>query len=215
MLRPVAGPLQVQSLAPPHPQVLSAASTYGSSFGAVAEASVGLEGRVYQDSTSTTTPQASLPSVTTTAPQSSTTSLATPGSSGAATPALSEDERASAFSSAGATEVASSLARSGSVRSSRSTRSVGSTASNASGASSRRVYPIYNLEFHTLHHSVIVDAVTEERVARIHKRGVEVTDFAMLDVSGTTFKRLTPRTWLIYFTLAFTAGDIRQTLRYS
>lgn len=178
MLRPVAGPLQVQSLAPPQPQ-LHSASTYGSSFGAVAEASVGLQ----DDST----PRTSLPALTTTAPDSSTTS--TPGSSGTGTPAgVSDDEPSSAWSSG--TELASSLSRSASVRSSRSARSIGSTSSNTSGTSSRRVYPVYNLEFHTLHHSVIVDAVTEERVARIHKRGVEVTDFAMLDVSDPPASQL-------------------------
>lgn len=173
MLRPVAGPLQVQSLAPPQPQ-LSAASTYGSSFGAVAEASVGGH---FPDSA----PQTGLPSVTTTSPGAST--LTTPASSGTGTPAISDDERTSAWSSG--TEVASSLNRSSSVRSSRSARSTASISSNASGANSRRVYPVYNLEFHTLHHSVIVDAVTEERVARIHKRGMEVADFAMLDVRSS------------------------------
>lgn len=167
MLRPVAGPLQVQSLAPPQPQ-LHSASTFGSSFGAVAEASVG----GHDDAT----PRSTLPSVTTTAPDES-SRLSTPGTPGSA----SEDQPLSAWSSG--TDLASSLSRSASVRSSRSARSTASTSSNASGTSSRRVYPVYNLEFHTLHHSVIVDATTEERVARIHKRGVEITDFAMLDVN--------------------------------
>lgn len=164
MLRPVAGPLQVQSLAPPQPQ-LHSASTYGSSFGAVAEASVG-----GQDDA---TPRSSLPSVTTTAPDASLASTS-------GTP-ISENGPVSARSSL--TEVASSLSRTASVRSSRSARSTTSISSNTSGTSSRRVYPVYNLEFHTLHHSVIVDAMTEERVARVHKRGIEILDFATLDVS--------------------------------
>jgi hypothetical protein len=173
MLRPVAGPLQVQSLAPPEPQSSYGlgTSTHGSSFGAVAEASVG-----GQDLTTAT--QAAPESTTSGSPSAM---LAPPPSARSRSTSLDTDDDGA--STTASVSTAGGLSRSASVRSTRSTRSASSIASNASGASSRRVYPVYNLEFHALHHSVVVDAVTEERVARVHKRGIEITDFAMLDVS--------------------------------
>lgn len=48
----------------------------------------------------------------------------------------------------------------------------------------RKVLPCYNLEFHSLQPSVVTDAGTEAKVAKIHKRGVEILDFAILDVSA-------------------------------
>ena len=43
--------------------------------------------------------------------------------------------------------------------------------------------PCYNLEFHALQDSVVTDAGTDAKVAKIHRKGVEVLGLAMLDVS--------------------------------
>lgn len=82
------------------------------------------------------------------------------------------------------------LSRSQSMRSTRSvgstTSSIGSsstTASYGTNTTGRRVMPCYNLEFHALQDSVITDAGTDAKVAKIHKKGVEVLGLAMLDVS--------------------------------
>lgn len=48
----------------------------------------------------------------------------------------------------------------------------------------RKITPCYNLEFHSLQPTVVTDAGTDAKVARIHKRGIEMLDFAMLDVSA-------------------------------
>ena len=75
-----------------------------------------------------------------------------------------------------------SLSRSASVRSNRSTTSMASsTASGTSALSMRKVLPCYNLEFHSLQPSVVTDAGTDAKIARIHKRGVELLDLALLD----------------------------------
>jgi hypothetical protein len=53
----------------------------------------------------------------------------------------------------------------------------------------RKVMPCYNLEFHSLVPSVITDAGTDSKVAKIHKRGVELLEFAFLDVSNPTSRK--------------------------
>ena len=75
------------------------------------------------------------------------------------------------------------LSRSASVRSTRSAISMSS--SHASGSSMRKVLPCYNLEFHSLQPSLITDAGTDAKIAKIHKRGVEILDFAMLNVCSS------------------------------
>lgn len=86
------------------------------------------------------------------------------------------------------------VSRSGSVRSDRSATSFASShgsshystssaASTQSGSRQRRVIPCYNLEFHSLQPSFVTDASTDVKIARIHKKGVEMLDFAFLDVS--------------------------------
>ena len=74
----------------------------------------------------------------------------------------------------------SELSRTLSSRSNRSQTSLAS--SSASGT--RRMLPCYNLEFHALQPSVVTDACTDAKICKIHKRGVEMLDLAMLDVSA-------------------------------
>ncbi|KAM0786237.1 hypothetical protein ACM66B_007038 [Microbotryomycetes sp. NB124-2] len=73
-----------------------------------------------------------------------------------------------------------------------SSRSVNSTRSNrswsaSSGSSSayvngsRKVLPLYNLNFHAVMPTVITDAGTDQKLAKVLKRGLDINDFAILD----------------------------------
>jgi len=89
------------------------------------------------------------------------------------------------------------LSRSKSVKSNRSTTSFASshashystggassfsTSTTGTGSGQRRVLPCYNLEFHSLQPSFVTDASTDVKIAKIHKKGIEMLDFAYLDV---------------------------------
>ncbi|KAI5481436.1 hypothetical protein MNV49_004192 [Pseudohyphozyma bogoriensis] len=68
-----------------------------------------------------------------------------------------------------------------STRSSRSARSASIASSATGGNSTRRVVPLYNLEFHNLLTTTVTDAGTDAKVAKFLKRGVEVLDLGILD----------------------------------
>lgn len=78
-----------------------------------------------------------------------------------------------------------------SVTSNRSQQSTDTLATTTSGAQSSighphnyrtRVIPLYNLDFHTILPTSIVDAGTDERVAKVTKRGmIELENFAVLE----------------------------------
>ncbi|GAA6056370.1 hypothetical protein JCM3770_005973 [Rhodotorula araucariae] len=52
---------------------------------------------------------------------------------------------------------------------------------HASGSRRRTVKPLLNLNCHNLLPTVVTDAGTEQRVARFHKRGIELTGLAIFD----------------------------------
>ncbi|KAF8530751.1 hypothetical protein JB92DRAFT_3105958 [Gautieria morchelliformis] len=68
--------------------------------------------------------------------------------------------------------------------------SVTSFASTASAASGRRmIIPLYNLSAHNVRPNTVVDAGTDARVARFHKRALEVTDLALLEPAEVWFDK--------------------------
>ncbi|GAA5838178.1 hypothetical protein JCM3766R1_001850 [Sporobolomyces carnicolor] len=71
----------------------------------------------------------------------------------------------------------------GSTRSRGSTNSVStSTSMSASGTSTRRrVTPLLNLNFHSVLPTVVTDAGTDQRVAKFLKRGIEMSNLAIID----------------------------------
>ncbi|KAK7045367.1 hypothetical protein VNI00_007616 [Paramarasmius palmivorus] len=77
-----------------------------------------------------------------------------------------------------ATSEASSYSTSGYA----STSSFASYSSTASGASGRRmIIPLYNLQAHNVMTNTIVDAGTDAKIAKFHKRGLEMIDLAVLE----------------------------------
>ncbi|KAI0092214.1 hypothetical protein BDY19DRAFT_928865 [Irpex rosettiformis] len=70
-----------------------------------------------------------------------------------------------------------------------STTSFSSVASGSSSSTSggrRMIIPLYNLQAHNVMTNVIVDAGTDAKIAKFHKRGLEIIGLAMLDVVETT-----------------------------
>ncbi|GAA5903051.1 uncharacterized protein JCM6883_002676 [Sporobolomyces salmoneus] len=67
----------------------------------------------------------------------------------------------------------------GSTRSRGSTNSVSTTASGT--PSRRRVTPLLNLNFHSVLPTVVTDAGTDQRVAKFLKRGIEMSNLAIID----------------------------------
>ncbi|OCB85900.1 hypothetical protein A7U60_g7033 [Sanghuangporus baumii] len=67
--------------------------------------------------------------------------------------------------------------------SSASMSSIASTASTASTASGRRmIVPLYNLSAHNVITNTVLDAGTDAKIAKFHKRGMEILGLAMLEV---------------------------------
>ncbi|CAO1632009.1 unnamed protein product [Sympodiomycopsis kandeliae] len=74
------------------------------------------------------------------------------------------------------------LTRRDSTSSSRSGTSVMTSASNASSTGGgRKVTPLYNLSFHTILPSTVLDAGTDQKVAKFSKKGVDVDGFGILE----------------------------------
>ncbi|GAA6008512.1 hypothetical protein JCM11491_004504 [Sporobolomyces phaffii] len=88
---------------------------------------------------------------------------------------------ARAGSSSGETALTRTTSR-GSTRSRASTNSVSTSASNSGGTGSRRrVTPLLNLNFHSVLPTVVTDAGTDQRVAKFLKRGIEMSNLAIID----------------------------------
>ncbi|KAK4049948.1 hypothetical protein OIV83_003772 [Microbotryomycetes sp. JL201] len=70
-----------------------------------------------------------------------------------------------------------------SIASTRSNRSwsASSTASSAYASGSRKVLPLYNLNFHAVMPTVISDAGTDQKLAKLLKKGLEIFDFGILE----------------------------------
>ncbi|EEB89417.1 hypothetical protein MPER_12485 [Moniliophthora perniciosa FA553] len=63
-----------------------------------------------------------------------------------------------------------------------STSSFQSYSSTASGTSGRRmIIPLYNLQAHNVMTNTIVDAGTDAKIAKFHKRGLEMIDLAVME----------------------------------
>lgn len=171
----------------------SRSNTDVSSFNAVAEASVGLGGSNTSSSNVATSQQLQQQNSQNSA--NSGTGIGTGRHSPVPPPRAPSLSRSSSYGPASGDQQdpnldtplmpgggGGDLSRSASVRSTRSTASyASSTASGGSGM--RKVTPCYNLEFHSLQSTVVTDAGTDARIAKIHKKGVEMLDFATLDVS--------------------------------
>lgn len=77
------------------------------------------------------------------------------------------------------------LRRSSSTHSARSSRSEassgGMSCSSSTTGASRRVTPLYNLNFHSITATTVTDAGTDDKVAKFGKRGVEIDGFGQLE----------------------------------
>lgn len=83
-----------------------------------------------------------------------------------------------------ATSPTGGLRRSSSMNSSRSARSEASSggySSLSSSSASRRVTPLYNLNFHNILATTVTDAGTDDKVAKFGKRAVEIDGFGQLE----------------------------------
>ncbi|BGP43260.1 hypothetical protein JCM10450v2_007405 [Rhodotorula kratochvilovae] len=99
---------------------------------------------------------------------------------GAEQDAADEDDELRGEEGARSRSPSVSSTRSG--RSGTSGESTWTSGTSASGGSRRRtVKPLLNLECHNLLPTVVTDAGTEQRVARFHKRGIELTGLAVFD----------------------------------
>lgn len=78
-----------------------------------------------------------------------------------------------------------------------STRSGGSdmSSSSSNGASARRAIPLYNLDYHNIRTTHIVDAGTDQNVAKFTRKGVEIEGFGLLQPQEVlyTHGRQTPQ----------------------
>ncbi|KAI0339156.1 hypothetical protein BDW22DRAFT_1487229 [Trametopsis cervina] len=70
--------------------------------------------------------------------------------------------------------------------------SVASTSTSSTSGGRRMIIPLYNLQAHNVMTNVIVDAGTDAKIAKFHKRGLEIIGLAMLDVVETTRSNIWP-----------------------
>lgn len=76
-------------------------------------------------------------------------------------------------------ERGASLSRSASTSSDHSEHSEGSSRASAS-MTGYRVMPLYNLDLHTIRPTNVLDASTEQRVAKVTRKGIELDSFGLL-----------------------------------
>ncbi|WFD35544.1 hypothetical protein MCUN1_002400 [Malassezia cuniculi] len=91
-------------------------------------------------------------------------------------------------------ERGATLSRSSSRSNERSEISGQTTQSGRSGSSGRngvapgsRITPLYNLDYHQIRTTAILDASTDQRVAKVTKRGIELEDFGLLQPQELVF----------------------------
>ncbi|PKI82996.1 hypothetical protein MVES1_003186 [Malassezia vespertilionis] len=102
-------------------------------------------------------------------------------SAGAGEQKQAESGGSQSNSHAGTSENGRSCSRTNSISSSKSGHSgISDISLNSGGHSSRRTIPLYTLDFHSIRASHMVDAGTDQQVAKFSRRGIEIADFGVL-----------------------------------